>query len=73
MAQGRIKKITSNTFDQPSWELSMARKDARLMIEQAESTHKTLTVVPAVAKKMDAWIEKGHAKNDWTIISKDPA
>ena len=73
VAQGRIKKITSNTFDQPSWELSMARKDARLMIEQSDSTHNTLTVVPAIAKKMDAWLEKGHAKDDWTIISKDPA
>ncbi len=73
VAQGRIKKITSNTFDQPSWELSMARKDARLMIEQSDSTHNTLTVVPAIAKKMDAWLGKGHAKDDWTIISKDPA
>ncbi len=73
VAQGRLKKITSNTFDQPSWELSMARKDARLMIEQATSHHKTLMVIPAVAKKMDAWIDKGHANDDWTIISKDPA
>jgi 3-hydroxyisobutyrate dehydrogenase len=72
VAQGRIKKITSNTFDQPSWELSMARKDARLMMEQAKATNKTLMIVPAVAKKMDAWLEKGHAKDDWTIISKDP-
>ncbi len=72
VAQGRLRKITSNTFDQPSWELSMARKDARLMIEQAATTHNTLMVVPAVAKKMDAWLEKGHGKDDWTIISKDP-
>jgi 3-hydroxyisobutyrate dehydrogenase len=49
----------------------MARKDARLMIEQATSAHKTLMVVPAVAKKMDAWLAKGHAKDDWTIISRD--
>ena len=72
VAQGRIKKITSNTFDQPSWELSMARKDARLMMEQAKATNNVLTVIPAIAKKMDAWLEKGHAKDDWTIISKDP-
>jgi 3-hydroxyisobutyrate dehydrogenase len=72
VAQGRIKKITSNTFDQPSWELSMARKDARLMIEQTDTTRNTLMVIPAVAKKMDSWLEKGHAKDDWTIISKDP-
>jgi len=73
VAQGRLRKITSNTFDQPSWELSMARKDARLMIEQATSTNNSLTVIPAIAKKMDLWIEKGHGKDDWTIISKDPA
>jgi 3-hydroxyisobutyrate dehydrogenase len=72
VAQGRLRKITSNTFDQPSWELIMARKDARLMIEQAGSTHKTLMVVPAIAKKMDAWLAKGHGKDDWTIISQDP-
>jgi 3-hydroxyisobutyrate dehydrogenase len=72
VAQGRLKKIASNTFDQPSWELNMARKDARLMIEQANTSQKTLMIVPAVAKKMDAWISKGHAKDDWTIISKDP-
>ncbi len=72
VAQGRLKKITSNTFDQPSWELSMARKDARLMIEQASSTNNTLMVVAAIAKKMDALLSRGHAKDDWTIISKDP-
>jgi 3-hydroxyisobutyrate dehydrogenase len=72
VAQGRLKKISSNTFDQPSWELVMARKDARLMMEQANSTQKTLMVVPAVAKRMDAWLEKEHGKDDWTIISKDP-
>jgi 3-hydroxyisobutyrate dehydrogenase len=73
VAQGRLRKITSNTFDQPSWELAMARKDARLMIEQAKSANLSLTVIPAIAKKMDLWIEKGHGKDDWTIISKEPA
>lgn len=73
VANGRIKKITSNTFDQPSWELAMARKDARLMMEQAASVKKSLIVVPAVAKKMDAWLEKGHGKDDWTILSQDIA
>ena len=72
VAQGRLKKITSNTFDQPSWELSMARKDARLMMEQAATTKNSLIVIPAVAKKMDLWIEKGHSNDDWTILSQDP-
>lgn len=69
VAQGRLRKISSKTFDQPSWELSMARKDARLMVEQAKSTQKELIVVPAVAAKMDKWIEKGHGNDDWTILS----
>jgi 3-hydroxyisobutyrate dehydrogenase len=72
VAQGRLKKITSNTFDQPSWELTMARKDARLMLEQADSAHKTLMVVPSIAKKMDLMLQKGLGKKDWTIISQDP-
>lgn len=69
VAQGRLRKITSNTFDQPSWELSMARKDARLMMEQTAGTREELTVIPAVAARMDKWIEKGHGKDDWTVIA----
>ena len=73
IVQGRLRKITSKTFDQPSWELSMARKDARLMMEQVASTKQELIVVPGVAKRMDIWLEKGKAKNDWTILSQDPS
>lgn len=71
VAQGRLRKITSHTFEQASWELSMARKDARLMMEQAASTRSNLMVVPAVANRMDAWIAKGHGKDDWTILSQE--
>ena len=69
VARARLKKIDSKTFDQPSWELSMSRKDARLMIEQAENSGKNLLVIPPVAGKMDVWIKKGHSKDDWTILS----
>jgi len=69
VARARLKKIDSKTFDQPSWELSMSRKDARLMIEQAENSGKKLLVIPPVAGKMDVWIKKGHSKDDWTILS----
>ena len=72
VTQTRLKKIASNTFDEASWELNMARKDARLMMEQASSTKQHLISISAVAKKMDAWLEKGRAKSDWTIISGDP-
>ena len=69
VAKARLKKIESKTFDQPSWELAMSRKDARLMMEQADSAGKKLMVIPPVAEKMDAWIKKGHANDDWTILS----
>jgi len=69
VARARLKKIDGKTFDQPSWELSMSRKDARLMIEQAENSGKNLLVIPPVAGKMDVWIKKGHSNDDWTILS----
>ena len=69
VARARLKKIDSKTFEQPSWELSMSRKDARLMIEQAENSGKNLLVIPPVAGKMDVWIKKGHSNDDWTILS----
>jgi 3-hydroxyisobutyrate dehydrogenase len=30
-----------------------------------------LAVVPAIAEEMDRWIDRGHAKDDWTVIAKD--
>jgi 3-hydroxyisobutyrate dehydrogenase len=70
IAQARLKKIESNSFENASWELTMARKDARLMTEEVNKKNKNLTVLPAVAKKMDALIEKGLGKQDWTIVAK---
>lgn len=71
VARARLNKIASKTFDQPSWELAMSRKDARLMIEQADSAARKLLVIPPIAEKMDTWIKKGHSNNDWTIISQE--
>ena len=67
----RLKKMTSNTFDQPTWELSMARKDAGLMMLEAKRAGRPLVVIPTSAAEMDRWIEKGHGNNDWTVIAKD--
>jgi 3-hydroxyisobutyrate dehydrogenase len=69
VARARLKKIESKTFDQPSWELSMARKDARLMMEQAQNSGEKLLTIPNVAEKMEVWIKKGHSTDDWTILS----
>jgi 3-hydroxyisobutyrate dehydrogenase len=67
----RLKKISSGEFDQPSWELDMARKDAGLMLKEAEKAGTHLTVIPAIAAEMDSWIEKGYGQSDWSVIAKD--
>jgi 3-hydroxyisobutyrate dehydrogenase len=70
MVPGRLKRITTGDLSQPSWELSMARKDARLMMEAAQKGGISLMVIPPVAKLMDRWIAAGHGSEDWVIISK---
>lgn len=63
----RIDRMLSAQWDKASWELAMARKDARLMLE--EDPH--LAILPSIAARMDAFIERGHGKSDWTVIAKD--
>lgn len=70
MLQGRLKRMTSGDYSQPSWELNMARKDTGLFLEAANG--KTdLAVLPSVAQLMDEWIAKGYGNSDWTVIAKD--
>ncbi|PSK95270.1 NAD(P)-dependent oxidoreductase [Taibaiella chishuiensis] len=71
MLPARIKKLTGGTFDQPTWELVMARKDTQLFLDAARQGKRPLTVIPAVAAEMDRWIDKGHGHDDWTVIGKD--
>jgi 3-hydroxyisobutyrate dehydrogenase len=71
MLPARLKRMTSGDFSNPSWELSMARKDTRLFMEAVQSGGTKLTVIPAIATEMDRWIEKGHGNDDWTVIAKD--
>ncbi len=67
----RLKKLTEGKFDEPSWELNMARKDAGLMISAAEAQGVSLAIIPAIAAVMDQWISKGHGNDDWSVIAKD--
>jgi 3-hydroxyisobutyrate dehydrogenase len=68
MLPARLKRMTSGSYDKPSWELSMARKDTGLFIQAAESRNIPLAVIPAIAAEMDRWIKKGHGSEDWTVI-----
>jgi 3-hydroxyisobutyrate dehydrogenase len=70
MLQGRLKRMTSGDYSQPSWELNMARKDTGLFLQAAEGKTE-LAVLPSIAQLMDEWIEKGYGNNDWTVIAKD--
>ncbi len=60
MAEGNFK---------PAFELVMARKDVRLMIEAAGAA--PLTLLPALAQRMDEVIASGHGHEDAGVIAHD--
>jgi 3-hydroxyisobutyrate dehydrogenase len=67
----RLKRVANGQYENPSWELSMARKDTGLFMETAAQAGTALAVIPAVAAEMDRWIAKGYGNNDWSVIAKD--
>jgi 3-hydroxyisobutyrate dehydrogenase len=71
MVAPRIKRMVAGEFTPPSWELAMARKDARLMIEEGERAGVPLPMLPAIAATMDRFIQRGHGQDDWMVIAKD--
>lgn len=64
----RGKKMAAGDFT-PSFELGMARKDVRLMLESAEQSGAKLTVVPAVAELMDALLAAGQGDRDLGVLA----
>ena len=64
----RSKMIAEERFQPASFELAMARKDARLMIEEAGRHGSTLDVLPAVAALMDRYLAAGYASEDSGIV-----
>lgn len=65
---GRGAKMAAGDFT-PSFELPMARKDIRLMIETAGGL--PLAVLPSLAARMDEAIAAGHGDQDFSVIAKD--
>jgi len=53
----------------PSFELAMARKDVRLMLETTGS--RPMAALPAVAARMDQLIASGHGAKDASVIGID--
>jgi 3-hydroxyisobutyrate dehydrogenase len=66
----RVKRILAADWSHPSWELAMARKDARLMLESAAAGEVALTLIPAIAAAMDAALARGEGQSDWTVLAK---
>jgi 3-hydroxyisobutyrate dehydrogenase len=69
--QARVARILAANFSEPSWELAMARKDARLMLEEAERAGVRLGYLPTIAAEMDRFIDKGLGNQDWTVIASE--
>lgn len=72
MLPARAAKIASGPFDEVSFEVSMARKDVRLMIEEAKRHGVDLAVMPAVAALQDAAIARGEGRLDTTAAFRWP-
>ncbi len=72
MLPGRAAKIASGPYDQVSFEVAMARKDVRLMIEEAQRHGVDLALMPAVAALYDAAIARGEGALDTTAAFRWP-
>jgi 3-hydroxyisobutyrate dehydrogenase len=66
----RLAKMAGGDYEQPSWELNMARKDTQLFLDTAAKGGMELQLTPVIAALMDSWIAKGFGNNDWTVIGK---
>jgi 3-hydroxyisobutyrate dehydrogenase len=66
--KSRGEKMARGDFS-ASFELTMARKDMRLMLDAAGG--QPMTVLPAIAKAMDDAIAKGHGQDDLGAIAAD--
>ena len=65
----RFKRMTDADYDNVSWDLAMARKDARVM--QGEAGSAPLLMLPQLAELMDRMLARGHGEQDWTVIAQD--
>ena len=65
---GRGKLMAARDFS-TSFELVMARKDVRLMMETAGTA--PLATLPSIAERMDELIAAGHGEKDMSVIAID--
>ncbi|MBL8352679.1 MAG: NAD(P)-dependent oxidoreductase [Burkholderiaceae bacterium] len=68
----RAARIAAGDFSHPSFEIAMARKDVRLMIEEAARHGVDLFVMPGVAAMYDAAIARGEGALDSAAAARMP-
>lgn len=68
----RAARITAAEFDKPSFEIAMARKDVRLMLEEAQRGGVELFVMPGLAAMFDAAIARGEGALDAAAAARMP-
>jgi len=68
LVSGRGAAMANGNFT-ASFELTMARKDVRLMLETAGS--RPMSALPAVAARMDQLIAAGHGADDASVLGID--
>ena len=68
----RAARITAADWHNPSFEVGMARKDVRLMIEEAQRGGVDLFVMPGVAAMFDAAIARGEGTLDAAAAARAP-
>lgn len=60
----RAMKVAAGQFTSPSFELKMARKDVRLIMEEAHRGGQALYLMPGLAALLDAGITRGDGSLD---------
>ena len=68
MVAARGRNMAKGSFT-PSFELTMARKDVRLMLETTGS--RPMAALPAIAARMDQLIAAGHGAEDASVLAID--
>ncbi|MEA2720837.1 MAG: 3-hydroxyisobutyrate dehydrogenase [Candidatus Eremiobacteraeota bacterium] len=64
----RGKMMAEGNFTPPNFELTMARKDLRLMVDEAARHGEKLDVVPAVGALYDRYIAAGFGSEDAAVV-----
>ncbi len=68
----RATRLVNGRYDQPSFEVAMARKDATLMVEEAARHGVDLAVMPAVIALFDAAMARGEGAKDSSAAMRWP-